>query len=200
MLEKITEFVSESGYLGVFFLMVLENIFPPIPSELIMPLAGFTAARGELNVVGVVAAGTAGSVLGTLPYYFGGKWYGLKRLKKLADAHGRLLTVSADEIEHAHQVFKGNGKRAVFFGRLIPAIRTLISVPAGICTMQLLPFLALSVAGSMIWTGALASAGYILEANYTTVQKYLDPVSKGIVALIVVGYVYRLVTHRARKS
>lgn len=196
MLEMITEFVSERGYLGVFLLMVLENIFPPVPSELIMPLAGFTAARGELHVAGVVAAGTAGSVLGTLPYYLGGKWYGLNRLKKLADAHGRLLTVSADEVEHAFQVFKGHGRKAVFFGRLVPAIRTLISVPAGICTMQLLPFLAFSVAGSLIWTGALTAAGFALEANYSAVRDYVDPLSKGIVALIVAGYVYRLVTHR----
>lgn len=200
MFDAIIGFVSSSGYLGVFFLMALENIFPPIPSELIMPLAGFIAARGQLNVVGVLLAGTAGSVLGALPWYYAGKWYGLERLKKLADRHGRWLTVSAHEIEHALEVFNRHGRGAVFFGRLIPAVRTLISVPAGICKMPLLPFLAFSIAGSVLWIGLLTGAGFILEANYTTVQKYLDPLTKGIIGLIVVGYVYRLITHRVQQS
>ncbi|MGV3740798.1 MAG: DedA family protein [Burkholderiaceae bacterium] len=200
MFDAITGFVSSSGYLGVFLLMALENVFPPIPSEMIMPLAGFIAARGELNVVGVLAAGTAGSVIGALPWYYAGKWYGLERLQRLADRHGRWLTVSAAEIDHALKVFHKHGKSAIFFGRLIPAIRTLISVPAGICRMPLLPFLAYSIAGSLIWIGLLTAAGFILEANYEMVQKYLDPITKGIIGLIVLGYVYRLITHRAQKS
>ncbi len=198
MLEMIIDFVSRGGYFGVFLLMILENVFPPIPSEMIMPLAGFIAARGELNVVGVLLAGTAGSVLGTLPYYYAGKWYGLERLKRLADRYGRWLTVSADELDHALKVFEKHGKKAIFFGRLVPAIRTLISVPAGICRMPLLPFLGFSIAGSVLWTGFLTAAGYLLEANYSAVEKYVDPVSKGIVGFIVAAYVYRLVTHRTQ--
>lgn len=200
MFEAITGFVSQSGYLGVFLLMALENIFPPIPSEMIMPLAGFIAARGDLNVVGVLVAGTAGSVLGALPWYYAGKWYGLERLKGLADRHGRWLTVSAHELEHALQVFQRHGRSAVFFGRLVPAVRTLISVPAGICKMPLLPFLAFSTAGSVLWIGLLTAAGFVLEANYSKVAQYMDPVSKGVIALIIAGYVYRLVTHRSQRS
>lgn len=200
MFEAITGFVSSSGYLGVFLLMALENIFPPIPSEMIMPLAGFIAARGELNVVAVLVTGTAGSVLGALPWYYAGKWYGADRLKRLADRHGRWLTVSAQEIDRALHVFNKHGRRAVFFGRLIPAIRTLISVPAGICKMPLVPFLAYSVGGSLIWIGFLTGAGFILEANYEKVQQYMDPVSKGVIGLIVAAYLYRLVTHRSQKE
>lgn len=200
MFEAIIGFVSQSGYLGVFLLMALENIFPPIPSEMIMPLAGFIAARGELNVVGVLITGTAGSVLGALPWYYAGKWYGAERLKSLADRHGRWLTVSAQELDRALHVFNRHGRSAVFFGRLIPAIRTLISVPAGICKMSLVPFLAYSIAGSLIWIGFLTGAGFVLEANYSAVQQYMDPVSKGVIGLIVAGYVYRLVTHRTQKQ
>lgn len=200
MFDFIVEFMSRSGYFGVFALMALENIFPPIPSEMIMPLAGFIAARGELNAVGVLVAGTLGSVLGALPWYYAGVFYGCKRLKQLASKHGRWLTVGPDDIGSALDTFNRHGRKAVFFGRLIPAIRTLISIPAGIAGMRLLPFLAYSAAGSLIWTGVLTAAGFVLEANYTAVAKYLDPASKIILGIIVAGYVYRLVTHRTGKT
>jgi membrane protein DedA with SNARE-associated domain len=196
----IVEWISQSGYVGIFLLMALENIFPPVPSEMIMPLAGFIAARGNLNVVGVLIAGTAGSILGALPWYYAGKIYGHERLKNLASRHGRWLTVSPEDIDRALQTFKRHGKKAIFFGRLIPAIRTLISVPAGIANMPLLPFLVYSIAGSIIWIGLLTAAGFILQANYQAVAKYLDPVTKGILGLIVAGYIYRLITHRKNHS
>jgi membrane protein DedA with SNARE-associated domain len=199
MFEFIVQFMSQSGYIGVFALMALENIFPPIPSEMIMPLAGFSAARGDMNVVGVLIAGTAGSILGTLPWYYAGKLLGKERLKRLANRHGRWLTVSADDIEKALTTFHRHGRKAVFFGRLVPAIRTLISVPAGIADMHILQFLTYSIAGSVIWTGLLTAAGFMLEAQYTLVAEYVDPVSKAIVGLIVAAYLYRLVTHRSSK-
>lgn len=197
MFDFIVNFMAESGYIAVFTLMILENVFPPIPSELIMPLAGFTAARGDLNVVAVLIAGTAGSVIGALPWYYAGRYYGHARLKRLASRHGRWLTVSPDDIDKALKVFHRHGYAAVFFGRLIPAIRTLISIPAGITDMPLLKFFLYSTAGSLIWTGLLTAAGYLLEAQYTLVANYIDPVSKIIVGLIVAIYVWRLITHRS---
>lgn len=199
MFEIIVDIVSRSGYLGIFLLMFLENLFPPIPSELIMPLAGFAAARGDLNITLVVAAGTAGSVVGALPWYYLGVLFGRERLKRIADKHGRWLTVSSGDIDVASRWFERHGRSAIFSGRLVPAIRTLISVPAGIMRMPMLAFLAYSAAGSLIWTGLLAAAGFTLQAQYAVVAQYLDPVSKGIVGLIIVGYLYRLVRHTPRK-
>lgn len=199
MFEIIVDIVSRSGYLGIFLLMFLENLFPPIPSELIMPLAGFAAARGDLNITLVVAAGTAGSVVGALPWYYLGVLFGRERLKRIADKHGRWLTVSSGDIDVVSRWFERHGRSAIFFGRLVPAIRTLISVPAGIVRMPMLAFLAYSAAGSLIWTGLLAAAGFTLQAQYAVVAQYLDPVSKAIVGLIIVGYLYRLVRHTPRK-
>jgi membrane protein DedA with SNARE-associated domain len=198
--DFIVELVSRSGYLGVFLLMAAENIFPPIPSELIMPLAGFVAARGDLNVVLVLIAGTAGSVLGALPWYYAGRLFGRERMKRLASRHGRWVTVSPEDVDKALHLFERHGRKAVFFGRLVPAVRTLISVPAGIARMPILPFLAYSTAGSLIWTALLAIAGYILQAQYTLVADYLDLVSKVVVGLIVAAYLYRLVTHNMKKT
>ena len=148
MFEMIVEVVSRAGYIGVFLLMLLENIFPPIPSELIMPLAGFVAAKGELNIYGVVLAGTAGSVAGALPWYYAGAWLGRDRLRQWASRHGYWLTMCPDDIDKADQWFGRHGRSAVFFGRLLPTIRTLISVPAGLSRMPMGGFIGYSSAGS----------------------------------------------------
>jgi len=198
--DFITEFMQNSGYLGVFALMALENIFPPIPSELIMPFAGFVAARGDLSVAGVLIAGTAGSVAGALPWYYAGKVYGKERLEQLADKHARWLTVTHGDIEHAMQAFEKHGRKVVLLGRLIPAIRTLISVPAGLAKMPLPQFLLYSTVGSLIWTGILTGAGYLLESQYERVADYVDPVSKAVLIGLLGWYLYRVATFKSRKT
>ena len=200
MFEFITDFMQNSGYLGVFALMALENIFPPIPSELIMPFAGFVAARGDLHVVGVLLAGTAGSVAGALPWYYAGKVYGKERLEKLADRHARWLTVTHGDIEHAMDAFEKHGRKVVLLGRLIPAIRTLISVPAGLAKMPMAQFLLYSTVGSLIWTGVLTGAGYLLESQYERVAQYVDPVSKAVLIGLLGWYLYRVATFKSRKA
>jgi membrane protein DedA with SNARE-associated domain len=198
MFDFIVDFVSSHGYLGLFLLMVSENIFPPIPSELIMPLAGFAAARGDLNVLGVVLTGTAGSVAGSLPWYLVGRHYGKYRARKLAARYGRWLTVSVSDVNQALVFFDRHGSRAILFGRLVPAVRTLISVPAGIADMPLWRFVGWSAAGSALWSGLLTVLGFLLQSQYTLVAKYMDPVSKGIVAAIVLIYLYRLFGRKPR--
>lgn len=193
MFNSIVDIVSQSGYLGIFLLMLAENVFPPIPSELIMPLAGFVAARGDLNIILVVLAGTAGSVVGALPWYYAGAIFGKDRLKRIASKHGRWMTLSPRDIDVASDWFARHGVAAVFFGRLIPAIRTLISVPAGIVNMPLLPFLAYSTIGSLIWTALLAASGYLLQAQYEQVEHYVDPVSKVVLLTVIAVYVYRFI-------
>jgi membrane protein DedA with SNARE-associated domain len=196
LFDFIVQLIAETGYVGIFLLMMLENIFPPLPSEIIMPFAGFCACRGELNVIGVVLAGTAGSVAGALPWYFAGKWLGQERLRAWANKHGRWLTVSANELDKALCAFARHDMPALIFGRLVPAIRTLISVPAGVAGIALLPFLAYSVGGSLLWVCALTGAGYVLQENFEAVATYVDPVAKVLVALVVMVYLYRVMRFR----
>ncbi len=192
MFDWITRVVSETGYLGIVLLMLAENVFPPIPSELIMPLAGFVAAKGELNPVLVVAAGVLGSLLGALPWYWAGRWLGRERICALARRHGRWLTLDADDVGKAITWFERHGRVAVMLGRLVPAVRTLISAPAGIARMPLPAFLVWSALGTLAWTTLLTAAGYLLEAQYHVVGDYVDAASKIIIGLIVLAYVYRV--------
>ena len=196
MANWIIEFIGQQGYLGVALLMILENVFPPIPSELIMPFAGFVAARGDLNGIGVLLAGTVGSVLGTMPWYVAGRFLSVERLKAWAGRHGRWLAMSPDDIDRAERWFRLRGERAVFLGRMVPAVRSVISAPAGIVGMGLPRFLVWSIAGSMLWVGALVALGYLLEDQYDRVAQWLDPVSKVIVGIAVVAYLWRVVTFK----
>ena len=131
MATWVTDTIYSLGYAGIVVLMVLENVFPPIPSEVIMPLAGFMVSQGKFSLIGIIAAGTAGSVLGALPFYYIGRWINEERLKALADRYGRWLTVSGNDIERSKAWFDKHGRTAIILGRLVPAVRSLISIPAG---------------------------------------------------------------------
>jgi membrane protein DedA with SNARE-associated domain len=200
MFDWITGFVGRSGYIGIALLMLLENVFPPIPSELIMPLAGYTAAQGQLNIVGVVLAGSVGSVSGALFWYCVGRWLGCERVRRFAGRHGRWLTITPGEVDHARDCFRRHSGKAVFIGRLVPAIRTLISIPAGITGMELPKFLVYTAAGTVLWIGLLAGIGYLLEAQYQQISRWLNPVSNVIVGGLVVWYIYRILTFRPQET
>jgi membrane protein DedA with SNARE-associated domain len=200
MFDWITSFVEKSGYFGIALLMFAENVFPPIPSELIMPLAGFSAARGDLNLVFVVVSGTIGSVAGTLCWFMVGRWFSYRRLRALAAGYGRWLTVSPEELDRAQDFFIRHCGKAVFFGRLVPAIRTLISVPAGIANMGLWRFLLYSTLGTILWNVILAGAGYLLEARYQAVAQWLNPIANIILAVALVTYLYRVATFRPKAA
>jgi len=200
MSEWIIGVVTEWGYLGIFLLMVAENIFPPIPSELIMPFAGYVAASGELSFAGVLIAGTLGSLAGTSAWYVAARLLGLARFTWLCNRLGRIATIQEDDIDMAVRWFERYGPLAVFVGRLIPAIRTLISVPAGLAAMPVGKFLAISAAGTVLWTGILTVAGLVLHENYETVEAWVDPVSTGVLILAVLIYVYRFITWKPIKD
>ena len=193
MFDWVVSTIEGWGYLGVFLLMVAENVFPPIPSEVIMPLAGFLAGRGDLSLTLTILVGTAGSVIGTLMWYYIGMAIGEERLKRLAARHGRWLTLSPSDIDNAHAWFQRHGAAAVFFGRMIPAIRTLISVPAGLSAMPFWRFLLYTVLGSALWTGMLTFAGLVLHENYALVADYVDPLSKLVVLSVVAIYLWRVI-------
>lgn len=177
MLNWITTTITALNYWGIAFLMFLENIFPPIPSELIMPLAGFTVTQGKLNFLGVVIAGTIGSIFGAFPWYYIGKRVGEKRLRQWVDQYGKWLTLSSADIDKSKQWFNKYGGVVVLFGRLIPGIRTFISVPAGFQEMPWMQFLLYSAIGTVGWNILLTYAGFLLGRNYHLVEKFLGPIS-----------------------
>lgn len=187
--------MTSLGYPGVALLMFLENVFPPIPSELIMPLAGFTAGTGDLSFVGVVLAGALGSLLGQLPLYYLGRWVGEDKLVAWADRYGKWLTVSGAEVKRADDWFDRHGHKAVFLARLVPGLRSLISIPAGISEMRLDTFLLYSALGTSLWVLLLAALGSVLGENYELVDAYLGPVALivlgGLIALAVIWVVRR---------
>jgi membrane protein DedA with SNARE-associated domain len=180
--------MTSMGYVGIALLMFAENLFPPIPSELIMPLAGFTVAQGKMNFVLAVVAGVVGTMLGALPWYYAGKLLGEERLKSLADKYGKWITISSRDIDKADNWFDRHGSKAVFFCRLVPGVRTLISLPAGLSEMHLVPFLIYSTIGSALWIVALTYAGYLLGDNYDRVDEYLGPVSKIVLVTLIIGF------------
>lgn len=201
MSEFIIHTIETTGYLGIALLMLLENIFPPIPSEIIVPFAGYVAARGDLWFPGVIAAATLGSVVGALPWYALGLWFSEARLRRMADRFGRWLAITAADVETASYWFRRYRAAAVFFGRMVPTVRTLISLPAGTVRMRMPLFLLLTAAGSALWVTLLASAGLLLEAHYQEVGHFVEPVTKLVVIGVVLAYLYRLVTfHRRRRG
>jgi membrane protein DedA with SNARE-associated domain len=184
--------IDSLGYFGVFLLLFIENIFPPLPSELIAPFCGYMAARGELNLPAVIVAAVIGSMAGQMPWYYAGRILGKKRVLALSAKYGRWLTVTPHEVDRVFGWFDRFGAASVFFGRMIPAIRAVISIPAGIAAMPLGKFLAYSLAGTTIWMGGLTYAGYRLGQNYELVEKYMGPGTKIVVVLVVVVYAVRL--------
>jgi len=196
MADWIMGIIEGGGYLGIFLLMILENVFPPIPSELVIPFAGFVAARGDLSIIGVMIATTLGGTVGCMPWYFVGRLYGMRRLKKIVGKFGRVLTLNIEDIDHAQAWFQRHGHLAVFFGRLMPTVRSLISVPAGIARMPFGIFVLYSFFGTAIWNMALLFAGYVLESQYDSLAVYIDFFSNAIIVALVSIYVYRVVTYK----
>ncbi|GAA3276921.1 DedA family protein [Sphingomonas yabuuchiae] len=175
MFDRLIEFLNEAGYLGIAALMFLENVFPPIPSEIIMPAAGFGAGQGRLSLFGVIVAGTSGSVAGALFWYYVGKWIDADRLRRWAARHGRWLTLAPRDIDRVDRWFDRHSGKAVLLGRLVPALRTLISVPAGVFGMSLPRF----------------------RCSRRLAPLYLNPITNIIVGLVVAAYLYRVATWRA---
>lgn len=196
MFDWVLSVIESWGYSGIFLLMVAEHLFPPIPSEVIMPLAGYLAASGKLSLLPTVIAGTLGSVVGTSAWFVIGWWIGAARLKRWAARHGRLMTLSPGDIDMAQAWFDRRGGAAVFLGRMIPAVRTLISVPAGIARISLWRFFAFTVLGSLLWTLVLTLSGLVLQANFHLVEEVIDPLSKIVVVTVVLVYIYRVATWR----
>jgi membrane protein DedA with SNARE-associated domain len=190
MSERIAEWVvatmTSLGYVGIAFLMFMENLFPPIPSELIMPLAGYTSAQGKMAIAPAIIAGVLGTVLGAFPWYYLGKVLGENRIKGWIAKHGKWIGISVEELDKTQRWFQKHGKKAVLFGRLVPVIRTLVSLPAGFSNMPMAQFLIYSTLG--YWLG-------VQKLDYHLVDQYLSPVSTAIAVLLVLAFGIWVVRH-----
>jgi membrane protein DedA with SNARE-associated domain len=184
MFNWITGIIERLGYAGVAGLTFLENVFPPIPSELVIPLAGYVAAQGDMRLMLVVATASAGSLAGAAVWYWIGRTVGERRLRAWVDRHGKWLTLSGKDVDRAQRWFSRHGNAAVFVGRLVPGVRTLISLPAGFARMPALPFVVYSALGTMVWTAALAYAGVALQSNFTIVGDFINIVTNVVLGVI----------------
>ncbi|MGL3151272.1 DedA family protein [Microbacterium sp. A82] len=174
------------GGVGAGVAIAAENLFPPLPSEIILPLAGFAAAQGTLGLIEVLIWTTIGSVVGALALYGIGAWLGRRRMYAIAQ---RMPLIKVEDVERTEAWFDRHGSKAVFFGRMIPIFRSLISIPAGIERMPLLRFTLLTTAGSAIWNTIFVLAGFYLGANWHVVEEYAGVFQKIVIAVVVIAVV-----------
>jgi membrane protein DedA with SNARE-associated domain len=183
MAEWVQEILVDGGATVLFALILAENLLPPIPSEAILPLAGFMVAKGELGVVAALTASTAGSVAGALLLYAIGRYGGRPLLLR----HGRILRLTDERIDRAEAWFDRYGAKLVFFGRMLPGVRSVVSVPAGLAEMPLSSFVALTLAGSTIWNVALIGAGWALGDNWEQVTLVVEQTDLLLIAAAVMA-------------
>ena len=196
MIHWTRSIVEGLGYWGVGALMFVENFFPLIPSEVIMPLSGFATGVGDLSLGWVIVAGSVGSLAGQVVFYFLGAWVGQPRLERWADRYGRWLTLSGEEIRRSRRWFDRFGTPAVLLCRMVPALRQLISIPAGVARMDVPRFLLYSAIGMTAWAALLAYLGSLLGANWGAVDSYVRPATYAVVGALVVGMVVWVVRRR----
>ncbi len=196
--DWVINLIEEARYLGVFFLMLLETLFPPIPSEVIMPVAGVAAARGTMTLWGVIVSGTAGAMFGNFFWYLVARVIGLQRFRPLIERHGRWFTMDWYDVVKAEKLFGRFGSVIVFAGRMLPTVRSIVSIPAGLLRMRLKTFLFWSTVGTAGWSAGLAIAGYILGRQFAEIEKVIGPLSTAVIVAIVLAYIWRQLTWRKR--
>lgn len=202
MQEMIIEIMNNFGYLGVFLLIAIENVFPPIPSEVILLFGGFMTTFSDMNIVGVIIASTLGSILGAIVLYYIGKILNKERLKKIITSKpGKILRLKPEDIDKADNWFDTKGNKTVFFCRFVPIIRSLISIPAGMSEMPMKKFLIYTTAGSLIWNAALTIAGSIVGENWTSIVDIMDQYSHIILVLLIIIFIVAIIVfYKKRKK
>jgi len=198
--DWITGIIASAGYWGVGLLMFFETMFPPIPSEVIMPLAGVYAAQQDLTLWGVILAGTVGALVGNVLWFVLAWKLGLDRFEQFLIRYGRIFTMDETEIARGRKLFADYGGAIVGVGRVIPTIRSLISVPAGLVRMEVRTFLFYTSVGTFVWTMGLAVAGYLLGTRFADIDRILGPLSTAVIGICLAVYLYRVVTWKKRKA
>ncbi|EKK3690206.1 DedA family protein [Listeria monocytogenes] len=193
----ITSIMADFGYIGIFVLIMVENLFPPIPSEIILTFGGFMTTVTSLNVVMVIIVATLGSVVGAILLYKVASYFGKERLTKIVLKYGRILRLKESDIERAESFFLKYGSWAIFLCRMIPLIRSLISIPAGMTKMKMSRFLILTTAGSLLWNTVLIGLGAVLGESWNEIVVFMDSFSTiiySVIAILVVvglGFFFR---------
>lgn len=198
MTEFILNLIARGGYLGIFLLMALENVIPPIPSEVIMGLGGMAVARGQMTLVPLVLIATVGTTAGNYFWYWLGHRVGYQRFRPFIERHGRWLTLDWEAVEQLHRFFLRRGEWVIFFMRFMPFGRTVISLPAGMVRMPLWKFFLWTFAGSAIWNTLLAMAGVWFGNRFERLHDYVGPVVIATTVVMIGAYLYRVVTWRPR--
>ena len=196
----ITDWMNQFGYLGVFLLILAENIFPPIPSEVILTLGGYMTTITSMTKLGIIIASTAGSVIGAAILYGIGLLLDVERLEKIIGKYGKFLRLTMKDIHKADAWFDKYGVWAVFFGRLIPLVRSLISIPAGMSNMKFGLFLLFTTLGTLIWNTVLVSVGAAVGDNWDEIVGYMDIYSNIVYALIAIGGIAFLIWYFKKRN
>lgn len=199
----VIEIMDQFGYIGVFLLIMLENLFPPIPSEVILTFGGFMTTTTNMTVLGVIVFSTLGSVLGALLLYGIGMLLEEKKLTAIIDKYGRFLRLTNEDIHKAYAWFDKYGPWAVFLCRLVPLIRSLISIPAGSVRMNIVTFLLLTTVGSLIWNSVLINVGAAVGASWETIVDYMDIYSNivyAVLALLAILFILLYIRKKFWKS
>ncbi len=198
MQDFIIEAIARGGYLGIALLMAIENIFPPIPSEVIMGIGGILVARGQMEFWPLLIAGTVGSTIGNYAWFWLGDAWGYQRLAPFVERYGRWLTLEWEDIEKASRFFRRHGQWVVFFLRFSPVLRTIISLPAGLAHMSKWKFVIYTFLGSGVWNVLLIYGGRWLGGYLEDSQDILTWIILGAVALTIIAYIWRVATWKPR--
>ena len=204
MENLIIEIMNSFGYIGICLLIMIENVFPPIPSELILTFGGFMTISSNMTIVGCIIASTIGSLLGAVILYYIGKILNKERLIKIVNSkYGKLLRIKTKDIESADKWFDEKGNKTVFFCRFIPIVRSLISIPAGMSEMPFLKFILYTLFGSLIWNTALICVGAFAGDKKDIILSVIDKASNVILILIIVVFIifaYKFYKNRLKKK
>lgn len=197
----ITDFMEQYGYFGILLMIALENLFPPIPSEVILTFGGFMTTYTSLTPIGVIVTATLGSVIGAIILYYVGRLLGVERMERIVDKYGRVLRVKKEDIRKADDWFDKYGYWAVLLCRMVPLIRSLISLPAGMSNMRFVPFLLFTLLGTLVWNTILVMIGAAVGDNWHDIVAFMDVYSNIAYAVIAIAVVIVLVLYirRARK-
>ena len=204
MQEIIINIMENFGYIGIFLLIMIENIFPPIPSEVILLFGGFMTSVSELTVIGVIISSTLGRLLGAIILYYVGKIFNKERLTKIVEGRiGKILHLNGDDIDKANSWFNEKGLKTVFFCRFIPVLRSLISIPAGMNEMKMSKFLIYTIIGSIIWNTVLTLLGHIFGSKWESILKIFDTYSSLVIIILVLifigGLLYLFTKKKSKK-
>ena len=201
MEEFVISIMNQFGYFGIFFLIFIENIFPPIPSEVVLLFGGFMTTYSKLNLFGMIIFSTLGSTVGAIVLYYIGKILNKERLKKIVSGKiGKVLRLKASDIEKADKWFDTKGNKTVFFCRFIPVVRSLISIPAGISEMIMSKFLLYTITGSLIWNTVLLFVGSKVGENWKKIEQMMSQYSHIILIILIIAFIGFVIYHFSKKK